>query len=32
MAYISEQILNGLGIGYSIVGIALVMPACFIFR
>ena len=32
MAFITDDILSGLGLGYSITGIALVIPICFGFR
>ena len=32
MTFISNEILEGLGLGYSIAGIALVAPICFAFR
>ena len=32
MGFIEEDVLSGLGIGYSITGLALALPVCFIFR
>ena len=32
MSFIPEDVLSGLGFGYSIAGIVLVVPICFIFR
>lgn len=32
MAFFNESLLNGLGIGYSIAALVLVVPMCFLFR
>lgn len=32
MAFLGESLLDGLGIGFSIAGLALVLPLCFLFR
>ena len=32
MAFFSESLMNGLGIGFSIGGLVLVIPLCFLFR